>query len=464
MGQLGWAVCVSMMTNFSLHIREQKKKCSELTSIFKSNRDECPPHFDGKHCWPSTPIDSAAKLPCPIPYYANRTLTRECMPSSAAAAATMPNDTADDELHFMRALWSVPVNHDCAVLKSEAARNGNDALYLFGLVHHNPEDFGVDNTYVYLSILDQVGYALSTFFLLVALFIFFRFKHLREDRVKIHANLFVAMLLRSVAALVQNSLYTCEVFYLLLFGSSESTHEYSNFCRALVTMGHYTEISIYTWLFLEGWYFYSYISRSPFDSISMRGYYWIGWGLPIFSLMPWFITYLLNTTQNYCWIDSDEHIFYIAVPILLIIMMECGLFLYNVRFMYFQMKKTYCNATRMMYWKWIKASMMLVPLFGSYNIFYAIWPWFKNLLIRLIFLSLARFICAFQGCIVSTLYCFTNHHVRVELERFWNNWKIEREILRKSRLGRSTDVLHSSRETITVSRFNSSDSILDTYI
>ncbi|CAB0031580.1 unnamed protein product [Trichogramma brassicae] len=139
---LSWAVCVSMMTNFSLHVREQKKKCSELTSIFKSNRDECPPHFDGKYCWPSTPIESAAKLPCPIPYYANRTLTRECMPSSAEATH---NVTANDELHFMRALWSVPVNHDCAVLKSEAAaRNGNDALYLFGLVHHNPEDFGVD--------------------------------------------------------------------------------------------------------------------------------------------------------------------------------------------------------------------------------------------------------------------------------------------------------------------------------
>ena len=39
---------------------------------------------------------------------------------------------------------------------------------------------------------------------------------------------------------------------------------------------------------------------------------------------------------------------------------------------------------------------MLVPLFGTYDVLYGIWPWIEDQQVKIVFLLIVRLICSFQ--------------------------------------------------------------------
>lgn len=127
-------------------------------------------------------------------------------------------------------------------------------------------------------------------------------RQLQDTRVKVHINLFTAMLLQSLMSLTQNFFYGCKIYITILMssrGHDQSCVSFKNIffktffvtktcffsitqshiCRVLMTLSHYFELTIFTWLLIEGWYFYTYISRAPYkEYLTIIPHILVGWG------------------------------------------------------------------------------------------------------------------------------------------------------------------------------------------
>lgn len=51
---------------------------------------------------------------------------------------------------------------------------------------------------------------------------------------------------------------------------------------------------------------------------------------------------------------------------------------------------------RIYYWKLIKSALMLVFLFGTYNLLHCIWPWINGGIFKIIFLFIMRLVGSLQ--------------------------------------------------------------------
>lgn len=66
------------------------------------------------------------------------------------------------------------------------------------------------------------------------------------------------------------------------------------------------------------------------------------------------------------------------------------------------MRDIYMAKRQSCYWRWIKSSLMLIPLFGSYDILYMIWPLIEDEEIRPATLFIVRTLYSFQVSTKST--------------------------------------------------------------
>ncbi|CAG0896182.1 unnamed protein product [Darwinula stevensoni] len=134
-------------------------------------------------------------------------------------------------------------------------------------------------------ILEMVGLFVSLITLLFSISIFKYFRKLRNNRTRIHGNLFIAMLIQVLIRLmlyidqvivrkddtgihsgikhemngIDNTPYVCEVFYILL---------------------EYARTAMFMWMFIEGLYLNKLISVAFFQRPqSYKLYYFLGWGL-----------------------------------------------------------------------------------------------------------------------------------------------------------------------------------------
>ncbi|CAG9782353.1 unnamed protein product [Diatraea saccharalis] len=149
-------------------------------------------------------------------------------------------------------------------------------------------------------ILDIIGFSVSLIALVLSLFIFTRFRSLKNHRNRIHKSLFTAMILQY---LLQQLLYIDQEFARSRPGdhfisTNSSIHVIENtpyVCEIFYVLLEYFISAMFIWMLIEGIYLNSLVSIAAFKyRVSYVIYYSVGWGVPFIITAVWAVITALH--------------------------------------------------------------------------------------------------------------------------------------------------------------------------
>uniref|UniRef100_A0A8C5Q2R7 Calcitonin gene-related peptide type 1 receptor n=1 Tax=Leptobrachium leishanense TaxID=445787 RepID=A0A8C5Q2R7_9ANUR len=327
----------------------------------------CNRTWDGWLCWGDVAAGAVSEQPCPDYFQdfdPSEKVTKEC----------------DDSGHWFRhpdsnRIWS---NYtQCTRLTHMKVKT---ALNLY-----------------YLSI---IGHGLSIVSLLISLGIFFYFKNLSCQRITLHKNLFFSFVCNSIVTII--SLTAVANNQALVATNPVS-------CKICQFIHFYLMGCNYFWMLCEGIYLHTLIVVAVFaEKQHLMWYYLLGWGFPLIPACIHAVARTLYFNDN-CWISSDTHLLYIVHgPICAALLVNLFFLLNIVRVLITKLKVTH-QAESNLYMKAVRATLILVPLFG---IEFILFPWRP------------------EGRIAEEVYDYVMHilvHYQVQgvLKRHWNQYKIQ---------------------------------------
>ncbi|XP_077585439.1 calcitonin gene-related peptide type 1 receptor [Stigmatopora nigra] len=261
--------------------------------------------------------------------------------------------------------------------------------------------------------LAMVGHGLSIVSLVICLVIFSYFKSLSCQRISLHKNMFLSFILNSILTIMLLSLTVAD-------SQSTNTSNPVN-CKVLAVLVQYTFTSNYFWMLCEGIYLHTLIIVAVFvGEQKLFWYYVLGWGFPVVPA----ITYAVargHFFNDRCWINSHTHLVYIIHGPIQAALLVNLFFLVNIlRVLITKLKETHC-AESTAYMKAVRATLILVPLFG---VQFILFPWRpEGRISRAVYDFFVNILCHFQGLMVAIIFCFCNSEAQAALKRKWSQWK-----------------------------------------
>ncbi|XP_065365244.1 PDF receptor isoform X2 [Calliphora vicina] len=268
--------------------------------------------------------------------------------------------------------------------------------------------------------LEIVGLILSLVALIISLIIFCNFRSLRNNRTKIHKNLFMAMVLQVVIRL---TLYLDQAYRR---DSQETTSNNSlsgientpYWCEASYVLLEYAKTAMFMWMFIEGWYLHNMVTVTVFQGrFPYKLFFMVGWGMPVLMTAIWATCtaiYYAASTHD-CWWNYNLTPYYwiLEGPRIIVITINFGFLLNIIRVLVVKLRESQASdieQTR----KAVRAAIVLLPLLGTINVLYLIpaleTPWKFAL-----WSYVTHFLTTFQGFFIALLYCFLNGEVRAVL-------------------------------------------------
>lgn len=258
-----------------------------------------------------------------------------------------------------------------------------------------------------------VGHGLSIVSLIICLIIFSYFKSLSCQRISLHKNMFLSFILNSIVTIIWLSLTAA---------NNQAIHTSNPVgCKLLVVLTQYTSTSTYFWMLCEGIYLHTLIIVAVFvGEQQLFWYYVLGWGFPAIPAL----TYALARGLYYndkCWISANTNLVYIVHGPIHAALLVNFIFLLNiVRVLITKLKETHC-AESTAYMKAVRATLILIPLFG---VQFILLPWRpKGLISQAIHDFFVNVFCHFQGLLVAVIFCFCNSEAQTALRRKWAQLK-----------------------------------------
>ncbi|XP_071546579.1 corticotropin-releasing factor receptor 1-like isoform X2 [Panulirus ornatus] len=169
-----------------------------------------------------------------------------------------------------------------------------------------------------------VGGLLSLLTLTITLFIFTYYRTLECDRLRVHRNLVLALIIRFLVMLVLTE----------PFVSNRQTRTYRDvdwLCKSLLALRMYAQMASINWMFVEGLFLHSRLTSNVFDSgAPFTLYYTIGWGAPLVFILAWATTMSLHYPVH-CWrsYGSLSYVWILVAPMVAALMINL-LFLINI--------------------------------------------------------------------------------------------------------------------------------------
>lgn len=374
---------------------QYKEKClrdllKEPSGIF------CNGTFDKYVCWPhSSPGNVSVPCPSYLPWWSEESsgrAHRHCL--ARGTWQTLENSTN---------IWQD--NSECS--KNHTFEESEKHHYLLST----------------LKLLYTVGYSLSLASLCLALTLLLYFRKLHCTRNYIHMHLFVSFILRALAVLVKDIVFSKS--YSKRPGSEEGwitfISEITMACRSVQVLLHYFVGTNYAWLLVEGLYLHSLLEPTMLSERWLwPRYLLVGWVFPVLFVVPWGIvrSQLENTG---CWAtNKNQQIWWIIrAPMTLCVVVSFFIFMKILKLLISKLKAHQMYFRDYKY-RLAKSTLVLIPLLGVHELVFSFVPddyiaGFSRHL-RLFFqLTLA----SFQGFLVALLYCFANGEVKAELRKHW---------------------------------------------
>ncbi|XP_018329327.1 PDF receptor [Agrilus planipennis] len=255
--------------------------------------------------------------------------------------------------------------------------------------------------------IEMVGLSLSLISLVISLSIFCRYRILKNNRTKIHKNLFIATLLQVVVRLViyidqsleqriiENVPYLCEACYVLL---------------------EYAKTTMFMWIFIEGLYLHNIITVTVFQEYSyMKLYFWMGWAIPLLMTAVWVFTMVFAVDNIGCWYLYYFLPYYwiLEGPRTAVILVNMLFLLNIIRVLIVKLRQSHTSEIQQVR-KAVKAAIFLLPLMGIANILFVVdFRLFKSAWKFALWSYTTFFVTSFQGFFIAVLYCFVNGEVRI---------------------------------------------------
>ncbi|XP_060517255.1 PDF receptor-like [Cylas formicarius] len=352
----------------------------------------CPAMCDNWICWPSTKPDHNVTMPCPklAGTLENAVAYRHCTSEGRWETKNTTNGTRVDYTHY----------EACIMLElQELAEMCNQ----FG----NDTCLKIANT---TRIIEMVGLSFSFMSLLISLYVFFSYRILKNNRTRIHKNLFVATLLQVDFRLIKyiDQHLTEENKFLL------KDYYLYEICTTLM---EYAKTAMFMWMFIEGLYLHNVITVAVFrEHLYINIYVYAGWIIPAIMTAIWLgvmIWKVVETTWTYYyflpyyWILEGPRFFLIIVNLL---------FLLNIiRVLIAKLRETRSSELEQVR-KAVRAAIFLLPLMGIAHILFLLDYRVKRSWVFALWSYTTYFLNTFQGFFVAVLYCFLNGEVQLAIK------------------------------------------------
>uniref|UniRef100_A0A1B0G292 Uncharacterized protein n=1 Tax=Glossina morsitans morsitans TaxID=37546 RepID=A0A1B0G292_GLOMM len=267
--------------------------------------------------------------------------------------------------------------------------------------------------------LEIVGLILSLVALIISLIIFCNFRSLRNNRTKIHKNLFIAMVLQVIIRL---TLYLDQAFHR---GKQETATNTSvtgientpYLCEASYVLLEYARTAMFMWMFIEGWYLHNMVTVTVFQGRFPHTIFTlVGWGMPVLMTTVWAIcTAIYHDSVHDCWWNYNLTPYYwiLEGPRLIVILLNFTFLINIIRVLVVKLRQSQASdieQTR----KAVRAAIVLLPLLGITNVLQLVpdlhTPWKFAL-----WSYVTHFLTSFQGFFIALIYCFLNGEVRAVL-------------------------------------------------
>ncbi|KAK9309205.1 hypothetical protein QLX08_001146 [Tetragonisca angustula] len=431
-------VKMNAMSNVERFFIEQKRKCNGLMAEYRNVTSQnatlqfrhCPPQFDGLLCWSYTEASTTAILPCPsetdLMYQLNTatntlesnvrvtaTATKVCLANGQWY--TNPNDIPESNY----SLCELSNEFTARYFTGDGTSNSRNYFESLLLAEWLP----------IVRIISQIGYTTSFTMLVVAMIIFSLLRKLRNPRNRLHMHLFASFIMRAFMALIRDWIFvdgirrTMDVVYL---DEKNAFIKQRNFqtmiCKVITSAWQYFIVANYSWILMEGLYLHNLVVWAfCADSTAINLYILMGWGLPVFVVVPWIII-RATIEDTYCWTTHDNPSLFllIRIPIVISILFNFLLFLNIVRVLFIKFKTSvHLQRKKMQYSRWAKSTLVLVPLFGAHYTLFLGLSYHNDNRVELVWLFCDQFFVSFQGSFVALLYCLLNIEVRTEIKRAW---------------------------------------------
>ncbi|XP_018026890.1 LOW QUALITY PROTEIN: calcitonin receptor-like protein 1 [Hyalella azteca] len=389
----------------------------------------CEATWDNILCWPPAPLGAQVFLPCP-PFEGvdpTKLASRRCGLNGTwlgrnggsnqdVGWSNYTDCFTPDVRHLLNQLYSG--SREDAQLKVSVARSCR-AVEVAGLA------------------LSLVSLLLSLCVFNFVKFVDFRgpsalpyFRKSRNNRSRIHKNLFVAMLLQAAVRMVLYADQAALRGDSVGVSASVAPHRRRGIdatpilCETFHVMLEYGRSAMFMWMFIEGMYLNNLISVAFFQGPpNYCAYYCIGWGVPAVVTTVWAAVMAVGG-QTGCWVgySSTASYWILEGPRLTIIAANL-LFLLNImRTLLSKLREANtCEAQQIRpLRRSVRNALCLLPLLGITNAItmipkplersafeFGVWSYSTNIL------------TSFQGFVVSCIYCFFNADVQRTLCYLW---------------------------------------------
>uniref|UniRef100_A0A8C5EJ69 Glucagon receptor-like n=1 Tax=Gouania willdenowi TaxID=441366 RepID=A0A8C5EJ69_GOUWI len=258
-------------------------------------------------------------------------------------------------------------------------------------------------------VLYTVGYSVSLATLVTALIILLSFRRLRCTRNYIHSNLFLSFILRAAAVIIKDRMLDQQWGKEIL--NSADVKEILSY---EVVMMQYFVLANHYWFFGEAIYLYTVLIASVFiDSNKYLPYICLGWGTPLFFVVPWMVMKMLKENKD-CWAVNENMSYWwiIRFPVLFTSLVNFIIFVKILRVIFTKLRAENQNQNPDFKLRLAKATLTLIPLFGIHEVIFIFATDEQTTgTLRYIKVFFSLFISSFQGFLVAILYCYANKEV-----------------------------------------------------
>ncbi|XP_075924254.1 corticotropin-releasing factor receptor 2-like isoform X1 [Petromyzon marinus] len=328
-------------------------------------------------CWPESEAGRTVATPCPerfngVRYDSSKSVIRECLANGT---------------------WAQRSNY--SLCKPIIDAKPNSQHYKIALI------------------VNYLGHCISLAALITAFgFFWWLRRSIRCLRNAIHWHLVTTFILRNAA-------------WLLLQIIDLSTQERNEpWCRVVITVFNYFQVTNFFWMFVEGCYLHTAIVMTySTDKLRKSIFVCIGWCIPAPIIIVWAMVKLFYEDEK-CWFGKTEgkYIDYIYQGPIILVLLVNFIFLFNiVRILMTKLRASTTSETIQYSRKAVKATLVLLPLLGITYMLFFVNPG-EDPVSQVIFIYVNSFLMSFQGFFVSVFYCFLNGEVRSALRKRWNRW------------------------------------------
>ncbi|CAO1441006.1 unnamed protein product, partial [Diamesa tonsa] len=256
------------------------------------------------------------------------------------------------------------------------------------------------------------GYSLSLLTLIVSLVIFLSFRSLKCTRIRIHTQLFISLAMSCSSWLI---------WYKFVVADPTVIKLNPTWCISLHILLHYLMLVNYFWMFCEGLHLHLVlVVVFVKDTVAMRWFYVIGWILPVFVMIAYSVPRSYHyVDKDHCWMEESHYMWILTIPVCISLISSIVFLINVVRVLLTKLHPCSANPAPLALKKAVRATLILIPLFGLQHILLPFRPDDGTYLDRP-YQILSAVLISLQGCCVSCLFCFANHDVVFALLCYMN--------------------------------------------